>query len=54
MNIFSKFLNWFKVSNRWKHLIGGVLIGVVANSIYCAVYTGIGVASALELAVNLI
>ena len=49
MNIFSKFLNWFKVSNRWKHLIGGILIGVGANSIYCAAYTGIGVASALEL-----
>lgn len=48
MNIFSKFLNWFKVSNRWKHLICGVLIGVGANSVYCAVYAGIGVASALE------
>ena len=30
-------------------LIGGILIGVGANSIYCAAYTGIGVASALEL-----
>ena len=49
MNIFSKILNWFKASNRWKHLIGGILIGVGANSIYCAAYTSIGVASALEL-----
>lgn len=41
--------NWFKESNRWKHFLGGVLIGIGANTIYCAAYAGIGVASALEL-----
>lgn len=40
---------WLKQSNRWKHLLGGLLIGAFANSIYCAAYGTIGVASALEL-----
>lgn len=42
-------IKWLKESDRYKHLIGGTLIGLGANSLYCAVYTGIGVASALEL-----
>ncbi len=42
-------IRWFKESNRYKHLIGGVLIGAGANSLYCATYAGIGVATALEL-----
>ena len=45
----NKFFNWFKESNRWKHLLGGTLIGAGANDVYCAAYAGIGVASALEL-----
>ena len=44
-----RILNWLKTSNRGKHLLGGVLIGLFANSIYCAAYAGVGVASALEL-----
>jgi len=44
-----KIKEWLKTSNRGKHLLGGVLIGLFANSIYCATYAGIGVASALEL-----
>jgi hypothetical protein len=42
-------LKWFKESNRWKHFLGGALIGIGANTIYCAAYAGIGIASALEL-----
>lgn len=38
-----------KESNRWKHLLGGLVIGAGANSIYCAAYAGIGIAAALEL-----
>ena len=38
-----------KASNRWKHLVGGFLIGLGADSNYCAAYTGCGVAAALEL-----
>ena len=44
-----KVIKWLKESNRYKHLIGGVLIGAGANSLYCAAYAGIGVATALEL-----
>ena len=44
-----RFFNWLNESNRWKHLVGGILIGIGANSIYCAAYAGIGIASALEL-----
>lgn len=44
-----KVIKWLKESNRYKHLIGGVLIGAGANSLYCAAYAGMGVATALEL-----
>lgn len=44
-----KIVKWLKESNRFKHIIGGVLIGMGANSTYCAVYAGIGVAATLEL-----
>lgn len=49
MSIFKKILNWFKESNRWKHLLGGTIIGLGSNSIYCAAYAGLGISSALEL-----
>ena len=44
-----KIIGWFKGSNRWKHLAGGLLIGFGADSNYCAAYAGIGIAGALEL-----
>lgn len=44
-----KIITWLKLSNRWKHLVGGILIGLGANSWYCACYTGVGIAAALEL-----
>lgn len=44
-----KVINWLKESNRLKHLGGGVIIGLGADSGYCAAYAGVGVASALEL-----
>ena len=40
--------NWFTKSNRCKHFSYGVLIGLGANDLYCAIYTGAGVAGALE------
>lgn len=45
----SKFLKFLTTSNRHKHLLGGLVIGVFANTPYCAAYAGVGVASALEL-----
>lgn len=44
-----KIIDWFLESDRWKHLLGGILIGLFANGWYCALYAGIGVAGAMEL-----
>lgn len=44
-----KVIKWLKESIRCLYLMGGLLIGGVANSLYCAAYAGIGVATALEL-----
>ena len=46
--MFKKIIDWFKKSNRWKHFVGGIGIGLFSNDLYCAAYCGIGVASALE------
>lgn len=40
---------WLKVSNRWKHLVGGYVIGLLSNSDYCALYASFVGASCLEL-----
>lgn len=42
-------IKWIKESNRWKHLAGGVAIGLGAEDVYCAAYAGVGVAAAMEL-----
>lgn len=44
-----KIFKWLRESNRYAHLVGGILIGFGANDVYCAAYAGLGVASALEL-----
>lgn len=44
-----KLFKWLKEGNGYKHLLGGIAIGAFANSLYCAAYAGIGVATALEL-----
>lgn len=44
-----KIKNWFKESNRWKHFLFGIIIGLFSYGWYCAAYAGVGVASALEL-----
>lgn len=44
-----KVIEWFSKSNRWKHFVGGVLIGLGSDDWYCACYTGAGVGGALEL-----
>lgn len=44
-----KVIKWLSASNRWKHLVGGVMIGLGADDWYCACYTGAGVAASLEL-----
>lgn len=41
-------INWFKQSNRFKHLSLGYLVGWGADGWYCAAYVGAGVSGALE------
>lgn len=39
---------WLKDSNRLKHLLFGVGVGLGADDWYCAEYVGIGIAGSLE------
>lgn len=48
MTIIKKIWKWFLSSNRYKHFVGGVVVGVGADTDYCAAYSGILVASSLE------
>lgn len=43
-----KIWDWLKQSNRYKHLVGGMAIGLMADDWYCAGLAGVGIASALE------
>lgn len=43
-----RLINWIVNSNRYKHIIGGAVIGFCADSTYCAAYAGGGIAAALE------
>ena len=43
-----KILEWLSASNRYKHVIGGMIIGGLSNTDYCAALCGTGVAAALE------
>lgn len=45
----NKFFNFFAVSNRYKHLIGGFIVAALAGSFYAAVYVAVIAASCLEL-----
>lgn len=44
-----KIIEWLNESDRWKHLVLGMLIGLGANSLYCAAYAGGGAAFTAEL-----
>ena len=43
-----KIFAWLSQSNRYKHLIGGVVIGGLSDTNYCAALSGVGIAAALE------
>lgn len=43
-----KVWEWLKTSNRYKHLIGGMVIGLLSDDWYCAALSGVGITSALE------
>ena len=35
-----KLIEWLGMSNRWKHLIGGLIIGIFAFGWFTAMYAG--------------
>lgn len=43
-----KVIEWLKQSNRWKHIVGGMMVGLASNDWYCATLSGCGIAFALE------
>ena len=43
-----KIIEWFMESNRWKHLLFAVPIGLLCNSWYMALMMGLGVGGAME------
>lgn len=45
----NKIFSFLKKSNRYKHLIGGFLVGLCALSPWAAIYSAITAASCLEL-----
>lgn len=45
----NKFISFLKQSNRYKHLIGGFLVGICALSPWNALYSAAVAASCLEL-----
>lgn len=44
----NRIINWFKESNRWKHVVGGMMIGLFSRDWYSASLAGITTSSALE------
>ena len=45
----NKIISFLKESNRYKHLLGGLLVGLFALSSWTAIYSAIVAASCLEL-----
>lgn len=48
-NYMNKIISFLKESNRYKHLLGGLVIGILALSPWTAIYSAIVAASCLEL-----
>ena len=48
-NIMDQFISFLKDSNRYKHLLWGVFVGLFALSSWTAIYSAIVAASCLEL-----
>lgn len=41
-------MSWLGKSNRWKHLVGGIAVGLGADDWYTAEYVGLVVGGAME------
>ena len=44
-----KIIDWLLDSHHWLHILIGLLVGFGANSLYCALYVGLGIAATSEL-----
>lgn len=44
----NKVINWLKESNRYKHLIGGIILGLIALDVYSMVMLSFCTGAALE------
>lgn len=45
----NKIISFLKESNRYKHLVGGFIVGLCALGVWAAIYAAIVAASCLEL-----
>ena len=45
----NKFINFLKESNHWKHLVGGLTIGLASFNFYTGLYATLVGATCLEL-----
>lgn len=43
-----KIVKWFSESNRWKHLLGGIIVGLFAGNLYAAGYSALVAGACLE------
>ena len=43
-----KIWTWFKTSHRYLHLLGGMILGILSCSWWCAILVGTSTAGALE------
>lgn len=43
-----KMIEWLRQSNRWKHLAGGFILGIIPPCYVTGLYGGVVAASALE------
>ena len=48
MNIIKKIVEWLSKSNRWKHLVFAMPIGLICNGWYMALVAGASVGGAME------
>lgn len=44
----NKLIAWLGTSNRWKHLLGGLAVGLLGGGAWPALVAALAVASALE------
>lgn len=41
--------DWLKESNRWKHLVGGMAVGLLSAEVWAGLYAGLVAGAAMEM-----